>query len=56
MHPVSPRKVIHIHMYVTGMLGDFGGHTQVIIYPESAILLQMGVVLASLILGLMNAG
>ena len=41
---------------VTGMLEDFGGHTEVMIYPKSAILLQMAVVLASLISSLTNAG
>ena len=39
-----------------GMLEDFGGHTEVTIYPESTIPLSMSVVLASLILGSKNAG
>ena len=46
----------YIDIYVTGMLEDFGGLTEVMFYPQSAILLQMVVVLASPILGLMNAG
>ena len=27
------------HIYVTGMLEDFGGHTEVTFYPQSTILL-----------------
>ena len=38
------------------MLGDFGGHTKVVIYPESAIMLWRAVVLAFPMPGLMNAG
>ena len=45
-----------IYIYVMGTLGDFGRHTKVPIYPKSAILLQMAVVLASPIPGLKNAG
>ena len=41
---------------VVGMLGDFGGHAEVMFYPKIAILLPRAVVLASLIPGLMNAG
>ena len=40
------------YVYVTGMLEDFGECTEVMIYPQSAILLQTAVVLASLIPGL----
>ena len=46
---------MYVCIYVMGMLEDFGGLTKAVIYPQSAILLQGAVVLASLILGLMNA-
>ena len=48
-HPEMPK-------YVTGMLENFTGHTEVVSYCQSAILLQMAVVLTPLIPGLMNAG
>ena len=45
-----------IYIYVTGMMGDFSGLTDVAIYPDNAICLQKAVILASLIPGLMDAG
>ena len=51
---------IYIYMCVCvcvmGMLGDFSGHTEVTIYPESTIPLWKAVVLASPIPSSMNAG
>ena len=47
---------ICMHICVTGMLKDFGGCTKVMSCPQSTVLLQMAVVLASLIPGVMNAG
>ena len=39
-----------------GMLGEFGGLTTVLMYTHMCIPLQRAVVLASLILGLIDAG
>ena len=49
-------QVHQLTIYVMGMLGDFGGCTEVMSYHQSAILLQTAVVLATPVLGLMNAG
>ena len=43
-------------IYIMGTLEDFSGCTEVASCPQSAVLLQMAVVLASLIQGLMNVG
>ena len=58
LHAYNTYVCIHsyLHVYVTGMLGDLSGLTKVVIYPQSAILFWMAVVLASLIPGLINAG